>query len=255
MVGVRRAICTGLAAAVIVAGQAGAASRAHPVIEGPFGRGTGEVWLLRPDGPPRNVVVFVHGWYGHHPSAVDLWPVQFRPWLDHLVAGGSAVIFPRYQRGGDESAGTARVASFRSGLEEGFARLGEQGLPVVAAGYSFGGSLVFYYAANAERWGLPVPRAVMSIFPAGPIRRSPLPALSDSVDVLILVGDRDKTAGPWGANAFWAWLRDHPDDRKLYQIVHSGPALTAVHLAPKYDSPGAQRAFWLPLDHLVVAAT
>jgi hypothetical protein len=222
-------------------------------IEGPFGIGADAVWLLRPRVPARSIVVFGHGWKLFPPSSSRPWVGQFRPWLDHLLVRGSAVIFPRYQLGGD-SAGPARVISFRRGLVEGFARLGLTGLPVVAAGYSYGASLDFYYAADARRWGLPIPRAVFSVFPAGLIYGAALPALPGSSRVLIQVGDRDAVAGSAGAQPFWAWLASHPTSRKHLEIIRSGPSLTATHAAPKLSTPGAQHAFWQPLDLLIAQA-
>ena len=68
-------------------------------IEGPYGRGGGEVWVVVPDRPVQSVVVFGHGWKLAPPSTAYSWVGQFRPWLDHLAADGSAVIFPRYQLG------------------------------------------------------------------------------------------------------------------------------------------------------------
>ena len=238
---------------VIPARASGAFADPRGRIAGPFGTGAGEVWLLLPRTTPRSIVVFAHGWKSFPPSRPLSWVEQFRPWLDHLLARGSAVVFPRYQLGGDQS-GRTRVDSFRQGLARGFARLASARLPVVVAGYSYGGSLAFYYAADARRWGLPTPRAVFSVFPAGPIAGVPLPALPHAVRVLIQVGDRDSEAGRGGADAFWAWLAPHPSARKRFEVVHSGPALSATHAAPKLASPGARSVFWKPLDLLVAGA-
>jgi len=246
----RRFCLTACTIAVLLAVGSASSAEVGSRIEGPFGTGADAVWLLRPRGAARSIVVFAHGWKLAPPSRSHPWVGQFRPWLDHLLARGSAVIFPRYQLGGDET-GPARVISFRRGLVEGFARLGLPSLPVVVTGYSYGGSLAFYYAANARRWGLPVPKAVVSVFPAGLISGVPLPALPASVCVLLQIGDRDTEAGRAGAEAFWAWLAPHPASRKRFQIVRSGPSLTAAHAAPKLSTPGARRAFWIPLDRLV----
>jgi len=57
------------------------------------GRGASQVWILRPAGPPKSVVVYAHGWTATSP----------RDWhlaqMDHLCAEGSIVIFPQYQAG------------------------------------------------------------------------------------------------------------------------------------------------------------
>jgi pimeloyl-ACP methyl ester carboxylesterase len=214
-----------------------------------YGRGSNQVWLLRPDGPVQSVVVFGHGWKTSAPSALS-WVDQFRPWLDHLLARGSAVIFPRYQRGTSDWANVTRVKAYRRGLVLAFSHLGEKRVPVVAAGYSFGASLAFYYAANAHAWGLPEPAAVDAVFPAGMIDGAPLPPIRRSMEVLIQVGDQDFEAGTAGGSAFWRWLGSHSIGR-AYQTVHSTSTLTATHDAPKRTNATAQRVFWRPLDELV----
>ena len=82
-------------------------------VHGPYGRGADQVWIVRPTTHVRAVVVFGHGWKGAPPSASHPWVAQFRPWLDHLIAQGDAVIFPRYQLGGDQP-GSARADAYRA---------------------------------------------------------------------------------------------------------------------------------------------
>jgi hypothetical protein len=237
--------------AIVAAGGAATVARASTV-EGPIGRGGDAVWIVWPAGEIRSVVVFGHGWKAQPPSAAHPWVGQFRPWLDHLAANGSAVVFPRYQLGGDLS-GVARVTSYRHGLARAFARLAPIEVPVVVAGYSYGASLAFSYAANARAWGLPAPSAVDAVFPAGPVPGSPLPRLAPTVRVLIQVGAQDTEAGRGGADSFWAWLHRHPAGLKRYAVVASTAGLTATHAAPKLTTPAAQRVFWTPLDALVAA--
>jgi hypothetical protein len=223
-------------------------------VEGPFGSGAGQVWLLRPRGPVRSVVVFGHGWKQFPPSPSHPWVGQFLPWLDHLVQGGSAVLFPRYQLGFDDPTGPATVAAYRRGLELGFRRLGSLHVPVIAVGYSYGASLAFAYASNARDWGLPQPRAVDCIFPAGPIAGTPLSPMPRSVTVLLQVGADDVDAGRGGAAAFWRLLATHPKHAERYQVVASAAGFVADHAAPKRSDGAARRAFWLPLDGLVATA-
>src|SRR2546423_12983083 len=61
--------------------------------EGPYGKGADEVWVFRPAHDPRSVVVFVHG----HGGPGEDTPQYHLPWLRHLVAGGNAVLYPRYE--------------------------------------------------------------------------------------------------------------------------------------------------------------
>jgi pimeloyl-ACP methyl ester carboxylesterase len=198
------------------------------------------------------VVVFGHGWKVAPPSANYRWVGQFRPWLNHLLAGGSAVIFPRYQLGTGDPDDPQRVRDFATGIQVGYARLGSPKVPFVAVGYSFGASLAFYYAANSRRWHLPQPRAVDAIFPAELIPGASLPTLPPPTRVLIQVGDADTDAGSTGADEFWHWLSHHPASRKRYQLVHSTTAFTANHTAPKSTTAEARAAFWAPLDRLIL---
>jgi dienelactone hydrolase len=226
----------------------------HDRLEGPFGRGAAQVWLLLPLGAIRNVVVFGHGWKLFPPSRTHPWVGQFRPWLDHLAGHGAAVIFPRYQLGSGDVEGTAQVTAYEAGLRDGLGRLPARAAshtPVIAVGYSFGASLAFTYAANAGRWRLPLPAAVDAVFPAGMISGAPLPSLAARVRVLIQVGDRDSEAGSVGASSFWAWLAGHPPPWKRYVVVHSAGGFVATHAAPKEAGSAARAAFWVPLDALI----
>jgi pimeloyl-ACP methyl ester carboxylesterase len=220
-------------------------------LEGPFGTGAAAVWILLPKTTIRCIVVFGHGWKSRPPQTRDEWVNQFRPWLDHLVSRGSAVVFPAYQLGVRDSAGSPRVRSFRQGIEIGFARLARPLPPVVVVGDSFGGSLAFNYAANARSWRLPAPAAVDSVFPAGPIGGAPLPRLPATTRVLIQVGDRDTEAGSGGARTFLRWLDGHPPARVRLEVVRSSPSLLVDHAAPKSTTSAARRAFWAPLDRLI----
>jgi hypothetical protein len=238
--------------ATVAAGTA-AVALASPV-RGPFGRGADQVWIVRRPGPVRTVIVFGHGWKHAPPSASYPWVGQFWPWLDHLTLHGDAVIFPRYQLGGD-APGAAVAAAFRAGVAEGLHRLALPAeTPVVAIGYSYGATLALTYAANAQRWRLPPPRAVDAVFPAGAIPGISLPPLPRATDVLIQVGDRDTVAGSGGASAFWAWLARHPPNRKRYQVVRSHGSFVADHASPKSTTLAARDAFWTPLDLLVSRA-
>ncbi len=219
-------------------------------IEGPFGSGAAQVWILRPQGATRSVVVFGHGWKAAPPSRARPWVRQFTPWLEHLVGAGSTVIFPRYQLGGDVP-GPVIVDAYRRGLARAFA-LVHASVPVVVMGYSYGATLAVTYAANASRWGLPSPVAVDAVFPAGLVPGVPLPPLAARVAVLVQVGDRDTVAGRPDAAPVWAWLGGHA--RKRYEVVASHDGLVAEHAAPKLSTPAARRAFWAPLDALIAAA-
>jgi dienelactone hydrolase len=216
-------------------------------ITGPFGSGRGQVWLLRPSTAPSSVVLFAHGWTAVQPTD---W---HRPRFDHLCASGSVVVFPRYQV--DElDTFELGVEGFREGVRTAFARLGDELLPVVAVGYSFGGALVNYYAAQAARWNVPVPCSVYSIFPTTRVPGRPVGKPPSSVDFTLVAGDRDEVVGTAGAEDFLAWLKSHHVESRTYRLVRSTGALTASHEAPKETTTASTRAFWDPIDELVTAA-
>jgi acetyl esterase/lipase len=229
-------------AAMVPAAGSTAASRCS--LAGPFGAGRTQVWLLRPAGTPRSIVLFAHGWTAVDPN--DWHRVRF----DHLCAGRSIVLFPRYQVDVTDTWQQA-VDGFRRGVQIGFGRLGSTRLPVVAAGYSLGGALVNYYAGNARAWKVPVPRSVFSIFPTTRIAGRSAGTPPASVRFVILAGDRDEVVGTAGAKDFMAWLARHPAARKTYRLIRSSAALTAMHEAPKEMTAASTRTFWRPIDNLV----
>jgi acetyl esterase/lipase len=230
-----------------LAGPASAWAADGCTVDGPYGQGRGQVWLLRPAGAPRSIVLFAHGW-----TAVD--PNDWhRVRLDHLCARGSLVVFPRYQVDAYDTFEDG-LDGFRQGVRTGFGRLGGEHLPLVAVGYSFGGALVNYYAANAARWGVPVPKSVLSIFPTTRMADRPVAKPPASVRFTILAGDRDEVVGTEGAKDFLAWLKQHPASRTTYRLVRSSAALKATHEALKAMTAASTRTFWAPIDALVATA-
>jgi pimeloyl-ACP methyl ester carboxylesterase len=217
-----------------------------------IGTGAGETWALLPgEEPPSCLVVFLHG-------AGDPTPSRYMGWLDHLVVGTScAVIFPRYQ----VSANTAptTLGGLRAGVSAGVvhlrrARFGFEGfraakrLRTIVVGVGLGGSLAFHYAANAKRWGLPVPAAIDSIFPtSGGVPGLPLAPIARSTQVLVQVGDEDR---PTAAD-LRAYLASHPASRTRFQTVRSRPGLKATVDATLQTTASAASTFWAPLDALI----
>lgn len=225
-----------LAVALGLGGESSATRSDDP----PLGVGASQVWVLRPAGAVRSVVVFLHGWGAMSPEGTA--------WIDHLRARGNAVVYPRYQSDIDDRA-TATIYRLRDGLRLAFAEADLRDRPVVTLGYSWGATLAFRYGAHARLWGVPVPRAIVGLNPAsvrfgGPPKRG----LPRSVRVLLMVGDADRAGG---ARPFWHWLGRHPRSRKQFRIVRSTPALFADHGSPMETTPAARRTFWAPVDALV----
>jgi dienelactone hydrolase len=228
-----------VAGAAVIAGPVGAANR--PLV---LGSGASEVWIFRPAGAVRDVVILAHGWSTPVPTG------PFAPWIAHLRSRGSIVIYPRYLSGGGDTTSGALVA-FRAGVVAALRYLAPVRVPILALGKSFGGSAVFYYAADARDWKVPGPQAVVSIFPAYPIGAFPIHAVANGVYVRILVGDRDTVAGSGGANAFWAWLAHHPATGKSYVVIRSRPGFVADHDSAQRSNPSSRAVFWRPVDSLL----
>jgi poly(3-hydroxybutyrate) depolymerase len=245
-----------LALACALAGSATARPHGEIISAADLGDGAGEVWVFRPGRPPHSIVVFLHG-----AESVD--PLRYSGWLQNLAGTGSAVIFPRYQVAAGSSPTAATLQGVRAGLSAGFAYLRtikyglyeESGkpVPVVVAGFASGGSLAFYYAANARRWGMPAPLAVHSIFPTGRIPGVPLGPIAPTTKVLIQVGDKDP-AGIAGGADLWRWLAPHPAAHKRLLTLRSSPGLPLRHFAPLATTAAAETVFWTPLIAFIDAA-
>jgi hypothetical protein len=240
----RRLLIFGLMLIALVASSPAAALAGSRVVR--LGSGADEVWLFWPQGPPRSVVVFGHGWSTPFPSA-------FMPWIEHLRAGGNLVIYPRYELTSADSEASA-LAALRQGIVTAFARIGRLRVPVIALGKSFSGGAIFDYAAEAPAWKVPAPSAVLSVFPAIPIGGLPPTPLPPGMDVEVLVGDRDTVVGSSGASVIWRWLAVHPAAEKRYVLVRSHAGFVADHASPALADAGARAAFWRPLDLLIARA-
>ena len=125
-------------------------------------------------------------------------------------------------------------------------------MPVIVVGYSYGATLAFYVAANSVRWGLPTPKAVVSIFPrAGRFPGIALPTLARSTRVVLQVGDADTPQAKSAAHDLWRAIGRHPGARKHLVTVHSGGGFRADQRAPLRMSSAAVDAFWAPLDQII----
>lgn len=227
-------------ALVVAVGEARAAAVACE-ITGPFGSGRSQVWLLEPGTEPKSIVVFAHGWTTVEPT--DWHRARF----DHLCRPGSIVVFPRYQLDGPDT-------GFRRGVQTAFARLRPVDVPVVVAGFSFGGALAAYYAGNADGWGVPRPYGVLSVFPTTRVAGRPAGRPPRSTRFVLLAGDRDLVVGTAGTQDLLAWLKGHPLAMKTSRLVRSSSALVAHREAPKEMTVASTRLFWTPIDTLVTAA-
>jgi predicted esterase len=222
-----------------------------PRPEGPFGKGADAVWIFRPHGPPKSVVVFIHGLGSH-----ELTPANHRPWLEHLAARGSVVVYPRYERrAGGPDAVLHVLASVRTALD----RLHARRLPQIAIGYSRGGEVVVDYAAIARTVG-PAPAAVLSVFPGTVDPADPpldLRGIDRGTQLTILLGDRDEVVDGAGGRQLIKRLAaaGFPAERISLTVIHSRPGFVVTHLAPLEITPAAKAAFWARADRIVAGAS
>ena len=240
------ALALGIALAGCGGGKSDELSKATS--EGPIGKGSSGVWLFRPAGKPKNVVVYFHGQGGPKEAT----PVNHLPWIKHLVKRGSIVIYPRY-----ETAYEADPMKFvATGIKAAEKKVDVNGLPVLAIGYSRGGAIAVEYGAAASRDDLPAPDWILSVFPApyGNMKSLiDLQNLPHFTELVILIGDRDQVVGNEGAVLLGRRLQrgGFPGENiQVEQIVSHG-SFNANHFAPMDTSKAAQQAFWAPADRIL----
>ena len=217
---------------------------------GPIGKGAAGVWLYRPAGKPKDLVIYFHGQGG----PTEATPENHLAWIRHLVARGSVVVYPRYEMAYEVDPMEYVVAGVRTATE----RADVDGLPVMALGYSRGGAIAVEYGAVAEGNDLPVPGLITSIFPAGRGNQDEqidLTSLDHSTVLVMMIGDQDTVVGQTGASYLSSRLQagGFPGEGIQLDFVESHGAFRADHFAPLRTSPGARAAFWQPVDGLLDA--
>ena len=239
-----------LVALLVVAGCGGRSYPNRATVTGPLVEGADPAagaWLFRPAGKPKRLVIFFHGQGGPEETT----PADHRPWIDHLVAEGNAVIYPRYE----QSYATAVIGPAVAGVRTASEHLDEPGLPVIAIGYSRGGGLAVEYAAVAGEEEVPVPRAVEAVNTVAAGDQAQLvdirPLRHDTV-LSLIVSDKD-SLGATGARALLRRLRlsGFPGSQIQVHFARSTVSFLADHAGPMGSSPGARRAYWDPTDALL----
>lgn len=205
------------------------------------------VWIFLPAGRPKRLVIFFHGQGG----PTEATPQNHRPWIDHLVGRGAAVVYPRYEIDYSQAVLDPAV----EGVQTANKRLGLTGVPVVALGYSRGAALAVEYAAVAPRRGLPVPDAVETVNPVPygeTARIVNLKPIQPKTILAVLISDKDPHAID-GSTMLLHRLRDagFPGKQIKLNVAHSHNGFVADHLAPLSAAPAARAAYWAPTDQLL----
>ena len=227
------------------------------------------------------MVVFNHGWFAVNPGV-------YGAWIDHLVRKGRIVIAPRYQRDWMTPPanflpnGLIAVRDALDVLSTSPAHVRPDRSRFVIMGHSAGGNLAAQMAAVAAEADLPVPKAVISVFPGEVLSSRSNPNLANipaSTLLVVLAGEKDVVVGDQRAREIFAETTAVPLDRKKFILYRSDlrgvPHFRADHLAPtgghvSFDTrdgllPGAQMAqaevnafdtsgFWRIADLTIEAA-
>jgi predicted alpha/beta-hydrolase family hydrolase len=239
-----------LLAALAGCGGSGTSYPDRATETGPIGTGANGVWVFEPAGKPKDVVVFFHG----QGDAREATPVNHRPWIDHLVERGSLVIYPRYELTYEPDPIPFVVKGVRTAMQH----VDTKGLPVLAIGYSRGGGLVVEYGAFAKQNGLPVPNAIMAVFPAGQgdeRRIIPLRGIDPTTAILLQIGEDDNVVAGGGARFLLSRLKSagFPASRIQVDLVRSQQGLVSNHFAPLQTTPAAKAEFWGVADRMLSA--
>jgi acetyl esterase/lipase len=238
-------------AACLAAGCGGAGGleeeRRGDLVYARGGEGPGRVTVIRradTDGRAP-VVLFLHGWGATEPDV-------YGPWLRHLAEAGNVVVYPRYQDSFAEPPAQV-LGNALVGVRTALAGLDADTDSLVVAGHSAGGALAADYAAVASSVDLPVPRAVLSIYPGRSLRglRFSIPAVDPArippgTRLEVLSGSRDAVVDPRDARRIHAGATRA--QRTLTVIRARG---ASDHLAPQRATPASRRVFWSRLDALL----
>jgi poly(3-hydroxybutyrate) depolymerase len=218
--------------------------------EGPLGKGASGVWIYRPAGKPKDLVIFLHGQGGPDEAKPD----NHLPWINHLVSRGSVVVYPRYEMEYEADPMPYIVDALETAGKE----VDLEDLPVLAIGYSRGGGLAVEYGAEADENDVPVPDAIIGVLPAGfgnATKLTDLSTLPHGVELVLMVGDKDTVVGGDGAAYLGTRLREagFPGENVHLDLIESSGDFVADHFAAMQTTPAARAAFWEPTDIILDA--
>jgi dienelactone hydrolase len=215
-----------------------------------YGQGDEAYYIFEPTQPaplkPLPVIAFLHGYVGVDPERDN-----YIDWITHLVRRGNLLIFPVYQARNSKD-GASYTDNALAALKAALPRLqdGSHARPDLSnflmVGYSAGGVIATNLTAQAEKNGLPVPKALFAVSPGGcancsifAVRNftldqpSELAAIQPTTKMLVLVGNQDVVVGKSASSLIWQNTPQIPAANKNYLEFqsdnHGLPELVADH--------------------------
>lgn len=233
-----------VAAALLLAGCGGGGAW-HAKVEGPYLQGKLQYWLVRPQGKPRAMVVFLHG-LSHYTGE------QLVQWQKHLATEGYAVIFPREEQPSpDPDARSNIVVSAYQAID----RLGDPKVPLIILGHSRGARIA------VETSGYLVPTTeVISVFPGGLNQffeePSDLHRISHATQIYLLWGDQDHIVTESGVQEMQRRLAEarFPSSHVHVSVIRSTAGFRATHDSVYRTDAAVRRNVWAPIDKLLAKA-
>jgi dienelactone hydrolase len=183
--------------------------------------------VLLPDGivsAPLPLVIFLHGWQGTNPK-------NFGALIDHLTRRGAVVIYPVYQRNGQDDpqlitataqASIAHALRWLASEHPGLVR----SETAIYYGFSIGATMAVNLAAGAPANRMPRARVLLLSAPGDALHvhrgsmgrsilQSNLNRLPLSLPIVLMTGAEDETIGVPTATAFWNQICNQPRKKNL----------------------------------------
>jgi acetyl esterase/lipase len=221
------------------------------VVANMYGTGPTRYWIFEPADPkPDNapLIIFNHGW-----SAME--PKVYGAWIDHIVKRGNIVVFPVYQdslRTPTYDFTPNAAAGIRSAIERLQSESGHvkpQLDKVAVVGHSMGGVITANLGAQWQTFGIPQPKALMSVEPgktwtsseATSVKLADMSLIGKDTLLLAVAGDRDRLVKDIDAKRIFKESTNILPQNKNFVVLvsddHGSPALTASHFAPCAPNP------------------
>lgn len=212
----------------------------NKIITTNYGTGALGYYLFEPDFPKPDsapLIVFLHGGGETNPDS-------YIEWIAHIVKKGNIVVYPIYQPSSIPSkqctlnAIQALLDSINK-LKTAQNHIQPELENFAIVGHSLGAMLTINIAALANKFGLPIPKAIMPVepgyfpwlFPFEDLSLVPPEAL-----LLTVVGDNDSMVGDKGAKKIFYDTSQIPFENKNFIMMvsdqHGSPPLKADHSTP-----------------------